>query len=176
VSQYAVLADGTYNFRYNDIHDLAANLTRMVRSHTMRFGAGFRDYRENAFNFGQSSGAFSFGTTWTRGPLDTSPGAPMGQSLASFLYGLPDGGYFPINDSYAEQSKTWSLYYQDDWKLTSNLTLSLELRYELEEPLTERFNRTVRGFDAVSPSPIEPEVRANYARRPIPEIPPSSSG
>jgi hypothetical protein len=172
VSQYAVLADGTYNFRYNDIHDLAANLTRMVRSHTMRFGAGFRVYRENAFNFGQSSGAFSFGTTWTRGPLDTSPGAPMGQSLASFLYGLPDGGYFPINDSYAEQSKTWSLYYQDDWKLTSNLTLSLGLRYELEEPLTERFNRTVRGFDAVSPSPIEPEVRANYARRPIPEIPP----
>jgi len=173
ISGYAVLGDGTHNFRYNDIHDLAANFTAMVRAHTMRFGLGYRVYRENAFNLGQSSGAFDFGTTWTRGPLDTSPSAPMGQSLASFLLGLPDGGYFPINDSYAEQSKTWSLYWQDDWKLTSRITLSLGLRYELEQPLTERFNRSVRGFDAASPSPIEPQAKANYALNPIPEIPPA---
>lgn len=172
VSGYGPLAIHTLGFRYNDIHDLAANFTNMVRSHTLRFGAGYRVYRENAFSLGQSSGSFTFGTDWTRGPLDTSPAAPMGQSMASFLLGLPTSGFFPINDSYAEQSKIWSLYFQDDWKLSSKLTLSLGVRYELEEPLTERFNRSIRGFDAAAASPIEAQARANYALSPIPELPP----
>ncbi|MCX6636231.1 MAG: TonB-dependent receptor [Acidobacteria bacterium] len=165
------LADGTLNFRYDDTHDLAANFTNMVRSHTMRFGAGYRAYRENRFDLGQSSGSFNFGASWTRGPLDTSPSAPMGQGLASFLFGLPDSGSFPINDSYAEQSKAWSFYFQDDWKVSTRLTLSFGIRYELEQPLTERFNRSVRGFDAGAASPIEAQAKANYAQSPIPEIP-----
>ncbi|MEK7404753.1 MAG: TonB-dependent receptor, partial [Acidobacteriota bacterium] len=171
VAGYGAFANHTLGFRYDDIHDLGANFTNMVRAHTMRFGLGYRAYRENSFNLGQSSGSFSFGADWTRGPLDTSPTAPIGQGMASFLLGLPTGGFFPINDSYAEQSKTWSFYFQDDWKVTSKLTFSFGLRYEVEQPLTERFNRSVRGFDAEAASPIEAQAKANYALRPIPEVP-----
>jgi len=173
VASYGEFATHVPQMRYDDIHDVAANLTNMVRAHTLRFGMGYRVYRENRFDLGQSSGSFDFGTTWTRGPLNTSPSAPIGQDLASFLFGLPTGGYFPINDSYAEQSKTWSFYFQDDWKLTSKLTVSLGVRYEVEPPLTERFNRSVRGFDANTASPIEAQAQANYALSPIPEVPAS---
>ena len=170
-SNYGALGDSTHSFRYDDIHDLAANFTNLVRSHTMRFGVAYRVYRENSFNLGQSSGSFDFGTNWTRGPLDSSPGAPMGQTMASFLFGLPTGGFFPINDSYAEQSGTWAFYYQDDWKLTSKLTINFGMRYELEVPITERFNRSVRGFNATAASPVEAQAKANYANAPIPEVP-----
>ena len=40
--------------------------------------------------------------------------------------------------------------------------LNLGLRYDLEQGLTERFNRILRGFDLGTPSPIEAQVRAAY--------------
>lgn len=64
-----------------------------------------------------------------------------------------------------------ALYLQNDWKISSKLALSLGLRHELPWPLTERFNRSIRGFDASVASPIEPQVRANCVQKPIPEVP-----
>ena len=63
------------------------------------------------------------------------------------LLGIPTGGSININPSYAEQSTYSEFYVQDDWKVTSKFTLNLGLRYELEGAPTERFNRTVEGFD-----------------------------
>ena len=174
VSGYSELSTATNSPFYVDTHDFALNNTKIVRSHTIRHGVAYRVYRENAYNFGHSSGSFAFGTNWTRGPLDTSPSAPMGQSFASFLYGLPTGGFFPIQDSYAEQSKTWAFHVQDDWKISSKLTLSIGLRYEYASPLTERFNRSVRGFDPLASSPVEAQAKLNYAKSPIPEVPVSA--
>jgi hypothetical protein len=167
---------GGVNSRNNtatDIHEAAINLTTVAGSHTLRYGFAYRVYRRNTFNFGNSSGNINFDTTYTRGPLDNSPPAPMGQSLASFLYGIPSGGTFPINDSYAEQSTVPALFLHNDWKVTRKLTLSLGLRYERPSPLTERFDRSVRGFDASTASPIQASAQANYARTPIPEVPAS---
>jgi hypothetical protein len=155
-----------------DIHEAALSATTVADAHTLRYGFAYRVYRRNNFNLGNSSGTLNFDPTWTRGPLDNSPAAPMGQGLASFLYGLPSpNGSFPINDSYAEQSTVPALHLQDDWKVTSRLTLSLGLRYERPSPVTERFNRSIRGFDATSASPISAQALANYARNPIAEVP-----
>ena len=51
--------------------------------------------------------------------------------------------------------------------------LNLGLRYELEAPLTEVDNRSVRGFDATAAQPIEAAARARYALNPTPEVPAS---
>ncbi|MBI3681763.1 MAG: TonB-dependent receptor [Acidobacteria bacterium] len=172
VSGYGNFGDHTHNFRYTDTHEAALNFTQLVRSHNLRYGYFYRVYRENGFNLAQSSGQLDFGADWTRGPLDNSPVAPMGQSLASFLLGLPTGGGMDLTDSSAQQSTVHALFFQDDWKLTRKLTLMLGLRYEYETPVTERYNRSVRGYDFVTPSPIEQQARANYARTPIPQIAP----
>ena len=154
-----------------DIHEIAANITTVAGAHTLRYGVAWRSYRRNSFNLGNSSGLLNFDSTWTRGPLDNSPAAPMGQSMAAFLYGLPGSGTFPISDSYAEQSTVPAVYIQNDWKVSRKLTLSLGLRYERPSPVTERYNRSVRGFDAGVASPIQAQVLANYAKNPIPEVP-----
>ncbi|MGH9720960.1 MAG: TonB-dependent receptor domain-containing protein [Bryobacteraceae bacterium] len=173
VSGYGAFGDNTYNGRYTDTHEAAINFTQLVRSHQVRYGYNYRVYRENGFNRAQSSGQIDFGTDWTRGPLDNSPGAPMGQSFAGFLFGLPTAGGIDLTDSSAQQSTVHALFVQDDWKLTSKLTVMLGLRYELETPVTERYNRSVRGYDFSISNPIEAQARANYARNPIPQIAPN---
>jgi hypothetical protein len=160
-------------WRPTDTHNLTAAFDKVISAHSLKFGLEFRIYRENQYsNDNTCTGQLDFGATWTAGPLDNSPAAPIGQGLASLLLGLPTGGRAVRQDSYAEESTVWAPYFQDDWKITRRLTLTLGLRYELEGPLTERFNRTIRGLDYQAALPIEAPVKANYAKSPTPEVPP----
>jgi hypothetical protein len=171
VSGLGNLGDDAFNFQGFTEYQLATNVTRMLRAHTVRFGAEFRTYQANENTLGQSSGSLSFGSTWTNGPLDNSTAAPQGQGLASFLLGIPSGGSIAANDSAAQQERAYGFYLQDDWKATSRLTLNFGLRWEIESPETERFNRYTREFNPTAISPIAAQAIANYAANPIPQVP-----
>ena len=162
--------------RPNESHSFLATLNKTAGNHSMRTGLEYRRYREpDTFFANNQTGQFDFDATWTRGPLDNSPTAPgsLGQSFASFLLGLPSGGSVVRAASYDERSTTWGFYVQDDWRASSRLTLNLGLRYEVETPLTERNNASVRGFDATAAQPMEAAARAAYALNPVAEIPAS---
>jgi hypothetical protein len=142
-------------------------------AHTIRYGGEYRAIFDNSYNFGNYSGSFSFANAWTRGPLDNSPIAPIGQGMASFLFGLPTSGFIDVNDSSAEKSGYAGVFVQDDWKATRKLTVNFGLRYELEQGITERYNRANRGFDFTTVNPANQAARAAYALNPIPEVPPA---
>ena len=154
----------------------AANFTRTTGNHSFRFGGEYRILQENGIGWGSVAPRLEFGNTWTRGPLDNAAGSPqgIGQGLAGFLLGLPTGGKIDFNPFYAEQSGYAGVYFQDDWRLTSRLTVNLGLRYDYDGPTTERFNRSVRNFDFTTASPVDAQARANYAKSPIPEVPVAS--
>lgn len=151
-------------------HSFASNLTKLKGDHNLRFGAEFRLYRQNLNqNPLELAPSLSFSSTYTRGPLDNSPAPAVGAEIASFLLGIP-GGEMARTASSAEQDKYLGLYVQDDFKVTPRLTLSLGLRYEIESPITERFDRSVAHFAFDQASPIEEQARRNYAASPIPEL------
>ena len=73
------------------IHNLAATLTRLRGKHNLRFGADLRAYRSFNAPLGYDvSPGLQFLPTFTRGPLDNSPVAPVGQEFAAFLLGIPE--------------------------------------------------------------------------------------
>lgn len=152
-------------------HTFSGTTTHMRGNHSLRWGGEFRVLRENNYDWGSVAPHIEFGTLWTRGPLDNSPAAPIGQGLAGFLLGLPTTGYADRNASYAEQSRYAALFLHDDFKLSRTVTLNAGLRWEVELPLTERYNRTNRGFDFFTPNPIQAAAQAAYARSPIPQLP-----
>jgi hypothetical protein len=153
---------------------LAGTLTKITGNQSLRFGAEYRLMRENGIDYGNIAPRFDFTPAWTRGPLDNSPVAPIGQGLAAMLLGFPSGGTINVNSSRSEQSAFTAFYAQDDWRVTRRLTLNIGLRYEYESPTTERFNRTIRDFDFTTASPIEAQAKVNYARAPITEVPVSN--
>ena len=163
--------------RPNETHSFMATLNKTSGAHSVKGGLEYRRYREpDRFFANSQTGTFGFTSAWTRGPLDNSAEAPsggIGQSFASFLLGIPSSGSVVRAAAYDESSTTWGFFVQDDWRIGSRLTVNLGLRYELEAPLTEVDNRTVRGFDTAAAQPIEAAARAAYALNPTPEVPAS---
>jgi hypothetical protein len=155
-------------FRPNDLHSAIATLNKAFGSHSLKTGVEFRGYREtDSFAINDVTGRFNFDATWTRGPFDNSSVAPgsLGQSFASFLLGLPSftNSLVARLADYAEQSTTWGYYVQDDWKLSPRLTVNVGLRYEFETPLTERYNRSVSGFDFSYTQPFQAAAQTAFA-------------
>ena len=70
--------------------------------------------------------------------------------MASFLLGYPSSVSSSYNSFPAQGQRYYSAFVQDDWKATRKLTLNLGLRWEYESPITDRYNRFVRGFDGTT--------------------------
>jgi hypothetical protein len=174
IGQFSVLGDSRGDIRTHNIYAVQPTLTKIMGSHSLRMGYDFRSYRENSNPSAHAAGRYDFGTNFTRGPLDNSTGAAIGQEFASFLLGLPTGGLIDRNASRSNQTLYSGVFFHDDWKVNQKLTLNLGLRYEQEGATTERYNRNVRGFDPTVSSPIEAAAKAAYAANPIPEIPVAS--
>src|SRR5262249_17349439 len=133
-----------------------------------------RVYRAFGNRFPQEvSPDLNFPSVYTRGPLDNAATAPIGQELAAMLLGIP-GGSMQRSASFATQDRFLGLYLHDDVKVNDRLSLNLGLRYEIESPITERFDRLAAGFVFDQPNPIEAQARINYARNRIPELPPEN--
>ena len=168
------LGDSVGDAQYTNVYSVQPTLTRIFGRHTMRGGYDFRMYRNNRINPGHASGQYIFNADLTRGPLDNSAGAAVGQQFASFLLGLPTGGVIDRNASRANESLYNGVFVQDDWKLSEKLTLNLGIRYEYETPITERYDRNIKGFDPTLVSPVAAPAQAAYASRPIPEVAPAA--
>lgn len=174
ISGYDTVGTNSGSWNRTNLHNLTASLAHNRGNHSLRSGVELRVNQQNNAVYNYIAPGFNFGTSWTVGPFDNSPSAPIGQGFASFLLGLPTGGQIDRNAAPANQNRFVALFLQDDWKVSRKLSVGLGMRYELDLPTTERYNRFNRGYDFTTANPIQDAARAKYAQNPIPQVPVNS--
>jgi hypothetical protein len=117
--------------------------------HAYKFGFEVRFGANDEVRDRGSSGVLTFS------PLITSNlgAADTGNALASFMLGEVNAGSIQASDLIQTRAQYWSLYAQDDWRLTDRLTLNYGLRWEAEIPRREINNR-MNSFDPLAINPV----------------------
>ena len=140
-------------------HDSRADLTKVLSRHTLKGGVEFRKLYMNFRQHGAPSGQYDFNNGWTQRQVGAAASTTQGAGFASFLLGMLSGGNLEHTFAIASASDYWGFYAQDDWKVTQKLTLNLGLRWDVDFPRTERYNR-LSYFDYDARSPIAGRVAA----------------
>ena len=157
VTGYRGLGDGAQTQRYYYGHNANVAVSRFLGRHSLRYGTDFRLVGVDYYSPGQGSGTFSFDQNFTRldpGISDTR----TGNAFASFLLGNPANASMTTSAPINAFFRYYAGYIQDDFRLSSALTLNLGLRYEYEEGLREEKNRFTVGFDPNARNPISDQV------------------
>jgi Carboxypeptidase regulatory-like domain len=119
----------------------SSSLNWVKGNHVLKFGGEQRLFFNNFFQPDDATGLFHFSGSTTAANALFDPLSQDGDAMAALELGWPSDGHINIKPAVLEKSKQTAFYAQDDWKVTSRLTLSLGLRYEWSVPYTERFNR-----------------------------------
>jgi len=113
-------------FQPNTTYAISDVFSKSQGKHTWKFGGEFRYLQVNERNFANPNGGFTFDGTVT--------GAPF----ADYLLGATSTTSAPYTQA-AEQfldsrTRYGGAFFQDSWKVKSNLTLNLGLRWEVSMP------------------------------------------
>ncbi len=140
-------------------HDLRTDLTKVHSSHNFMAGAETRLLFMNFRQHGAPSGSYSFNNGWTQRQVGAASSTTQGAGMASFLLGYLGGGSLEHTMAIASASRYYGFYFRDDWKVSRKLTLNLGLRWDVDFPRTERYNR-LSYWDPEAPSPLAGKVPA----------------
>ncbi|WP_263378801.1 TonB-dependent receptor [Granulicella paludicola] len=132
-------------------YSLVSSLTWVHGPHSVKVGFDGRLIRVNDHESADSAGNFSFGTNFTQ--LPNIANSTSGNGLATFLLGIGTGDVIQEYKDDASQSYYLAGYGQDDWRVNPKLTLNLGLRYDIDTPRTDRFNR-MNYFNPTIASPL----------------------
>ena len=146
---------GNQDDRHNAFmtYSAVASVTKIMGTHTIKAGWDGRMIRVNDHEYRDTSGQYNFTAGFTQGPNPSTASSTAGNGFASLLLGTGSGDVIQNFKDVASQSYYFAWYVQDDWRVTRKLTLNLGLRYDLDTPRTDRYNR-MNYFDPSVASPL----------------------
>jgi len=122
-------------------------VTWIKGAHTIKFGGEYRRAMANIWSSGNgqanSWGHLNFASAQTAQPslAGTNGYGQTGRPFASFLLGLVGSQDLLTPVALGYRYSDTAFFFQDDFKVTSKLTLNLGLRYDLHMPLGEKYGR-----------------------------------
>lgn len=107
------------------------NFSRVLGTHTLRFGGAIHFNQMDQFLSNVVNGNFVFNTGTTETGID----------FADFLIGAPDQYVQGVAEPGNGRSHYFGFYGQDSWRARSNLTLNYGLRWDVSSPWSEEHNQ-----------------------------------
>ena len=155
---YSTGAAANQLIQANNTNQVADTFSKVLGSHTMKFGSEFHADQVNAHPIAQFNGSFVFSGTET------------GVDFADFLLGVPSQyNQSQLNPFYA-RNKYVSLFGQDSWHALPSLTLNYGLRWDRIAPWSEKYNQ-ISTFEAGAQSVVFPGAPAGILYPGDPGVP-----
>jgi hypothetical protein len=128
---YAGLGDNANNpnLKLSRTVQLLDNVTLLAGPHVLKAGLDFRFVRATIDAAAQARPIFQFNGRYT------------GSSLGDFLLGWPSQIQYSTPQDGDLREQDYMFYVQDDWRLSSRLTVNLGLRYDLTGPTYDAQDR-----------------------------------
>ena len=130
-------------------HQITNSWTWVKNNHVVKFGGEIRKGKNVDINRPIISGQYNYSTTGTRDVVTRKGGF----QFASFMTGWVNGFSLRETEELDRSSYYYAWYVQDDWKVTSDLTLNLGLRWETDTPVTDANDR-MNSFDRNQINPV----------------------
>ena len=133
---------------YNRNYNLYDNMTKILGTHSLRFGVTYNHYQKTENAGTTNAGSFTFT------PATTPAGATIfEQAFANFLLGnVATFSQSSLDITPDIRAQQWEIYAQDDWRIKPNLTISAGLRYSMfRQPIDN--NGQLSNFDPASYNP-----------------------
>ncbi len=146
---YGTIGGGADGTRASLGWDIQNMLTKIAGNHTLKAGFNLRMMQGGNMQGNGLSGVYRFGGL-TQNPQAT---AGTGSDMAAFMLGTVSSVYIDSILGNMFEGNSYSLFFQDDWKISRRLTLNLGLRYDLQPKATERHNGQI-NFD---PNGVDPK-------------------
>lgn len=129
--------------------DIVESVSKFTGAHSFKFGGEIRLVRIAEADRTLESGQLIFNALATG-----LPGAGnTGNAIASMLTGFPNEGLVNLPDYLDRRMQYYAVFAQDDWKVKSNFTLNLGVRWEAHTPRIDANNRQ-NGFDFTQINPV----------------------
>jgi hypothetical protein len=145
--------DSIAQLQPRNVYATKGSLSYLRGKHSIKIGG---DWRILDFNEGQNSnasGTFVFNRGYTQGPNASQASTTSGYGLASFLLGAPASGSVNLINPISTRGLYYAAFIQDDWKVTSRLTLNMGVRWDVAIGDREKYNR-IAYFDPNATSPL----------------------
>jgi hypothetical protein len=142
-TNFADLSDGNRSRRNTLSMGLGEGWTLVRGKHSLSTGFDYTRMRQNALSDPNARGLLYFaGSATAQVSSSGSTVSGTGYDLADFLLGSVQQSSirFGSPDTYLRQNQ-FGVYGQDEWRLRTNLTLNLGLRWDDWEPNTEKYGR-----------------------------------
>ena len=126
------LTDAQSSFDRNETSGVTYSMVWNQNAHNVKWGGDFRRQEFNYLSQQNPRGQFTF------------TGSETGSDFGDFLLGAPNTSAvaFGNADKYFRGS-VYDAFVNDDWRISSKLTLNTGVRWEYGAPITERYGRLV---------------------------------